>query len=56
MRGSRKFCQRGPIAFFFSVVDEGIEDPNVTLNVPSSPASETLFKWRFAGRSMMAQH
>ena len=32
----------------FFKVDEGIEDPNVTLNWP--------FKWRFAGGPMMTQH
>ena len=44
MRGSRKFCQRGPevdnffiyfFYFIFFLVDEGIEDPNTTINGPS---------------------
>ena len=30
MRGSRKFCQRGPDFF----VDEGIDNPNTTINGP----------------------
>ena len=36
MCGSRKFCQRGPnlIPIFF-LVDEGIDDPNITINGPS---------------------
>ena len=37
MQGSRKFCQRGSKfdnVFFF--LDEGIEDPNITINGPSS--------------------
>ena len=42
MRGSRKFCQRGPnlitifFIFFYFLIDEGIEDPNTTINRPSS--------------------
>ena len=39
MRGSRKFCQRGSkfdISFYFFLVDDGIEDPNITINWPSS--------------------
>ena len=44
MRGSRKFCQRGPnlisfLSYFFSfLVDEGIEDPNSTIN--GSPSAQ----------------
>ena len=34
MRGSRKFCQRGPNLITFFLVDEGIEDPNITINRP----------------------
>ena len=47
MRGSRKFCQRGSnlITFFY----EGIEDPNITINVPSSARQRTPWP-------MMAQH
>ena len=39
---SRKFCQRGPkfdnifSLFFFKLVDEGREDPNINVNGPSS--------------------
>ena len=41
MRRSRKFCQRGSkfdniFYLFFIVVDEGIEDPNIIINGPSS--------------------
>ena len=42
-------------AFFF-LIDEGIEDPNVTINGPSMPASERPFQWHFAGGPIMAQH
>ena len=47
MRGSRKFCQRGPnlIKIFF-LVDEGMEDPNVTINGPSSARQQNAFRWR----------
>ena len=31
MHGSRRFCQRGSRFF---LVDEGIEDPNTTMNGP----------------------
>ena len=37
MSGSRKFCQRGSKfdnIFSFLLVDEGIEDPNFTVNGP----------------------
>ena len=42
MRGSRKFCHSGSkfddvfFLFCFSLNDEGIEDPNVTINGQSS--------------------
>ena len=36
MRGSRKFCQRGSKFDNVFLVDEGIEDPNITINGPSS--------------------
>ena len=40
MRGSRKFCQWGSkfdnVFLVFFLVDEGIEDPNVTISGPSS--------------------
>ena len=43
MRGSRKFCQRGPTltGFFLFVflVDKGRENPNPTISVPSSARS-----------------
>ena len=54
MRGSR-FCRGGPILltfFFFFIVDEGIEDPNIT----NGPSSASQRKWRFAGGPMVAKH
>ena len=57
--------------FFFlgggGLVDEGTDDPNITVNGPSTiqisllmghhpPASETPFKWPFAGWPMKAQN
>ena len=36
MRGSRKFCQRGSKFDNFFLVVDGIEDPNTTINGPSS--------------------
>ena len=50
MRGSRKFCQRGSKFDNFFLVDEMIEDPNMTINGPSSTrqrnAIEMAFRWR----------
>ena len=47
MCGSRMFCQRGSkfdkVFFCFFLVDEVIEDPNVSINGSSSPTSETPF-------------
>ena len=37
---------------FFLLVDEGKKGQNTT----KKRASETPFKWRFAGGSIMAQH
>ena len=60
MRGSRKFCQRGSkfdnVIFIclFCLVDEGIDDANITKMGRHRPASETPFKWRFAGGPMNA--
>ena len=61
MRVSRNYCQRGSnsdAAFKFCFLfDEGREDRNTTKSGPSSAqASETPFKWRFAGGPMVAQH
>ena len=60
MRGSRKFCQRASnsdnVFFFVFLVDEGSKDQNYTKTGHDRPASETPFKWRFAGVAMMAQH
>ena len=36
MRGPRKFCQRGSKFDNGFLADEGIEDPDITLNGPSS--------------------
>ena len=53
MHGSRKFCQRGSKLDVF-LVDEGIEDPNITINGPSSARQRSaMFRWR---APMMAQH
>ena len=53
IRGSRKFCQKCPnLITFFLVVDEGIEDTNITINGPSSARTEKrhllymAFHWR----------
>ena len=57
MRGTRTFCHRGSkfeFLYFFSI-DEGREYQNTTISGPSSAASETPFKWRFAGVTMMTQ-
>ena len=58
LRGSRKFCQRGPILtgffffFFFFISGERIR---ITLKAGHHrPASETSFKWRSASEPMMA--
>ena len=62
MRGSRKFCQRGSnfdnvFLFVLFLVNEGWEGRNTTTSAGHhQPASETTFKWRFAGVLMMAQH
>ena len=57
MGGSRKFSQRGSkFDNVFFLVDEGIEGPNITINGPSTAASEMPFKWHFAGGPMMTQH
>ena len=55
MLGSRNFCQRGSNFdnFFFVVL--GDEMIKIALKAGHHwPASETPFKWRFAGVSMMA--
>ena len=55
MRGSRKFCQRGPkfdnvFFFVFFLVDGEKEDPNTTLIGPSLArqrnAIEMAVRWR----------
>ena len=62
MHRSRKFRQRGSkfdiifFFFFFFLVDEGIEDRNITINVPSLARQRNTIKWRFAGGPTMAQH
>ena len=50
------FVRGGPTLTFFYLVDEGREDPKTNISGPSSAASETPFKWRFAGVPMMTQH
>ena len=64
MRGSRKFCQRGPtltfyfcfLFFFFFFLMRGGRIQIPLLAGHQRPASETPFKWRFAGGPMVAQH
>ena len=63
MGGSKKFCQSGGGGgggggsnFDIFLVDKGREDLNTTKSGPRSAASETPFKWRFAGVPMMAQY
>ena len=57
MHGSRKFCQWGSEFDNVYLVDEGIENLNVTKNGATiSPRGKRHFKWRFAGGPMMAQH
>ena len=58
VRGSRKFCQRGSNFDNFSLflVDDGRNDQKITINGPSSAASETPIKWRSADVLMIAQH
>ena len=50
MRGSRKFCQRGPKLIRVFLVDVGIQDPNTAINGPSSTrqrnAIKMLIRWR----------
>ena len=56
MRGSRKFCQKGSNFDNGFLVEEGREDSNTIIAYHHRPASETPFKWNFAGVSMMVQH
>ena len=56
MRGSRKFCQRGSNYDFFLSLTGGGRINVSLLASHHRPASETPFKWRFAGVPMMAQH
>ena len=55
---SESYVRGGPTLPFFSffLVDEGREGQNTTYAGHHRPASETPFKWRFAGRPIMAQH
>ena len=41
---------------FLILFDEGREDQTLLIADHHRPASETPFKWRFAGGPMMAQH
>ena len=50
MRGSRKFCQRGSEVDNFFLVDEGIEDPNTTINGPSSARQRNAIEMAFRCR------
>ena len=51
------FVRGGPTftTFFFKLM-RGREDPNTTINGPSSARQRNAIKWRFAGVPMMAQH
>ena len=61
-RGSRKFCQRGSnpdnvfFFFFFFFLVRGKRIQIALKAGHHRPASETPFKWRFAGELMVAQH
>ena len=56
MRGSRKFGQRGSnLDILCSLMRRG-RNRIPLLAGHQRPASETPFKWRFAGGPMMAQH
>ena len=52
MRAYRKFCQRGSTFDNVFLVDEGIKDPNITINGPSSgpPAKGHLNGVSLVGR------
>ena len=54
---AESFVRSGPILTSF-LVDEGKkEDPNNTKSGPLSDRQRNAtFKWRFAGRPMLAQH
>ena len=41
---------------FFCLVDEGREDPYTSIADHHRTASQTPFKWRFAGVTMMSTH
>ena len=57
MRGTRKFCQRGPtLTFYFCFLfffDEGRKDSNTTISGPSTArqqnAIQMAFRWRADG-------
>ena len=54
MRGSRKFSQRGSnIDKGFFLVDKGNEDPNTTINGPSSARQRMAFCWRADGGQIL---
>ena len=44
MRGSRKFCQRGPTLTGF-LVDEWREDPSTTISSPPAQGHIMAFGW-----------
>ena len=47
------FTGQTHLNMFFSLVDEGRENPNTTKSGYHRHASETPFKWRFAGGPMI---
>ena len=52
----RKLFQRGSNFDYVFLVDEGREGPYTTKVGQHRPASETPFKWRFAGELMVVHH
>ena len=53
---ARNSFVRGGLTLTTFISYEGKEDTNTTKRSHRQPASETPFKWRFAGVSMLAQH
>ena len=51
MHGSRKLCQRGSNSTFLLDKGERIQIPLII-----GPLAKRHFKWRFAGRPMLARH
>ena len=56
MRGCRKFCQESKFDKVFFLVVEGIENPNITINGPSSAHQRHARLMAFHWCAMVAQH